>query len=383
MAEQVALSRTQVCRILREELFRGNAFHRSDTHRVIMMGASAELAKRKIYPTIWWLFQDGLLPENTFIVGHVRPRLVVADTHKQSEPFFKAAPEEELKLEDFFARNSYVAGQYDDAASYQHLSGHMFLHRGSQANRLFDLALPPTVCEAVTKNIHESCMSQTGWNRIIVEKPFGRDLQSSERLSNHISSLFREDQIYRIDHYLGKELVQSLMVLRFANRIFDSIWNQDHIACVVLTFKEPYGTKGRGGNLDEFGIIQDVIQSHLLQMLCLVAMEKPTSTNSDDVRDKKVKVLKCISGVPANNMVLGQYVGSPEEEGEATKGYEDAPMVPHGSTTATFAIVVLYVENERWDGVPFILRCSKALNERKAKVRLQFCDVAGDIFRQQ
>uniref|UniRef100_A0A2K6TCK3 Glucose-6-phosphate 1-dehydrogenase n=1 Tax=Saimiri boliviensis boliviensis TaxID=39432 RepID=A0A2K6TCK3_SAIBB len=347
MAEQLALSWTQVCRILQEELFQGNAFHQSDTHIVIMMGASGELAKRKIYPTIWWLFRDGLLPENTFTVGYACSRLTVADIRKQSEPFLKATAEEELKLEDFFTRNSYVAGQ------------------------------------TVTKNIHESCMSQAGWNRIIVEKPFGRDLRSSERLSNHISSLFHEDQIYCIDHYLGKEMVQNLMVLRFANRIFDSIRNWDHIACVILTFKEPHGTEGHGGYFDEFGIIRDVMQSHLLQMLCLVAMEKPASTNSDDVHDEKVRVLKCISGVQANNVVLGQYVGNPEREGKATKGYQDDPRLPHGSTTATFAAAVLYMENERWDGVPFILRCSKALNERKAEVRLQFRDVASNIFRQQ
>ncbi|XP_012613637.1 glucose-6-phosphate 1-dehydrogenase isoform X1 [Microcebus murinus] len=384
MAEQVALSRTQVCGILREELYQGDAFHQSDTHIFIVMGASGDLAKKKIYPTIWWLFRDGLLPENTFIVGYARSRLTVADIRKQSEPFFKATPEEKPKLEEFFAHNSYVAGQYDDTASYKHLNSHMnALPQGLQANRLFYLALPPTVYEAVTKNIHEICMSQIGWNRIIVEKPFGRDLQSSDQLSNHISSLFREDQIYRIDHYLGKEMVQNLMVLRFANRIFGPIWNRDNIACVILTFKEPFGTEGRGGYFDEFGIIRDVMQNHLLQMLCLVAMEKPASTNSDDVRDEKVKVLKCISEVQANNVVLGQYVGNPSGEGEATKGYLDDPTVPHGSTTATFAAVVLYVENERWDGVPFILRCGKALNERKAEVRLQFRDVAGDIFHQQ
>uniref|UniRef100_A0A673UAN8 Glucose-6-phosphate 1-dehydrogenase n=1 Tax=Suricata suricatta TaxID=37032 RepID=A0A673UAN8_SURSU len=384
MAEQVALSRTQVCGILREELYQGNAFHRSDTHIFIIMGASGDLAKKKIYPTIWWLFRDGLLPEDTFVVGYARSHLTVADIRKQSEPFFKTTPEEKAKLEEFFARNSYVAGQYDNAASYERLNSHMNgLHQGTQTNRLFYLALPPTVYEVVTKNIRETCMSQTGWNRVIVEKPFGRDLQSSDRLSNHISSLFREDQIYRIDHYLGKEMVQNLMVLRFANRIFGPIWNRDNIACVILTFKEPFGTEGRGGYFDEFGIIRDVMQNHLLQMLCLVAMEKPASTDSDDVRDEKVKVLKCISEVRSENVVLGQYVGNPGGDGESARGYLDDPTVPRGSTTATFAAVVLYVENERWEGVPFILRCGKALNERKAEVRLQFRDVAGDIFQQQ
>lgn len=384
MAEQVALSRTQVCGILREELYQDHAFHPSDTHVFIIMGASGDLAKKKIYPTLWWLFRDGLLPENTFIVGYARSPLTVAAIRQQSEPFFKASPDEKAKLEDFFARNSYVAGQYDDSASYQRLNQHVSsLHRGPPSNRLFYLALPPTVYEAVTKHIRENCMSPTGWTRVIVEKPFGRDLQSSNRLSDHISSLFHEEQIYRIDHYLGKEMVQNLMVLRFANRIFGPIWNRDNIACVILTFKEPFGTEGRGGYFDEFGIIRDVMQNHLLQMLCLVAMEKPASTSSDDVRNEKVKVLQCISEVKAENVVLGQYVGNPEAEGKATQGYLDDPTVPPGSTTATFAAVVLYVQNERWEGVPFILRCGKALNERKAEVRLQFRDVAGDIFQKQ
>ncbi|XP_035585189.1 glucose-6-phosphate 1-dehydrogenase-like [Zalophus californianus] len=195
MAEQVALSWTQVCGILWEELYQDNAFHQSDTHIFIIMGPSGDLAKKKIYPTIWWLFRIGLQPEDTFIVGYTRSGLTVANIRKQREPFFKATPEKP-KLEEFFACNSYVAGQYDDTASYERLNSHMnALPLGPQANRLFYLALPPTVYEAVTKNIHETCMSQTGWNRVIVEKPFRRDLQSSDRLSNHISSLFREDQI--------------------------------------------------------------------------------------------------------------------------------------------------------------------------------------------
>lgn len=226
-------------------------------------------------------------------------------------------------------------------------------------------------------------MSAIGWNRVIVEKPFGKDLESSNKLSEHISSLYQENQIYRIDHYLGKEMVQNFMVLRFANRIFGPLWNRDHIASVVLTFKEPFGTQGRGGYFDEFGIIRDVMQNHLLQMMCLVAMEKPVSTSSDDVRDEKVKVLKCIPELTLPNIVLGQYVGNPEGKGEEQKGYLDDPTVPKGSLTPTFATAVLYVQNERWDGVPFIMRCGKALNERKAEVRLQFRDVPGDIFQGQ
>ncbi|XP_076131632.1 glucose-6-phosphate 1-dehydrogenase isoform X1 [Alosa pseudoharengus] len=378
------LSRSEVFGELRKELYDDETFHQSDVHIFIIMGASGDLAKKKIYPTLWWLFKDGLLPEQTYFVGFARSDLTVDAIRTACLPHMKVEESETERMEAFFKRNSYVSGKYNEDASFTKLHENLLsLPSGSEANRLFYLALPPSVYHDVTKNIRHHCMATKGWNRVIVEKPFGRDLQSSEELSNHLSSLFTEDQIYRIDHYLGKEMVQNLMVLRFGNRIFGPIWNRDSVASVVLTFKEPFGTQGRGGYFDDFGIIRDVMQNHLLQMLCLVAMEKPASTSSDDVRDEKVKVLKCITPLTLDNAVLGQYVGNPEGEGDAKLSYLDDPTVPKGSTTATYCAAVLYVHNERWDGVPFILRCGKALNERKAEVRLQFKDVPGDIFSSQ
>ncbi|XP_077460626.1 glucose-6-phosphate 1-dehydrogenase isoform X1 [Stigmatopora argus] len=380
----IPLSRSEVFGELRKELHNDHEFRKSDAHIFIIMGASGDLAKKKIYPTLWWLFRDGLLPEKTFFIGFARSDLTVDDIRTSCMPYLKATDSEADRLSVFFSRNSYVCGTYADGDSFNNLNKEILtLPEGSEANRLFYLALPPTVYHNVTKNIKQHCMSESGWTRVIVEKPFGHDLQSSEELSAHLSSLFTEDQIYRIDHYLGKEMVQNLMVLRFGNRIFGPIWNRDSVACVVLTFKEPFGTQGRGGYFDDFGIIRDVMQNHLLQLLSLVAMEKPASTSSDDVRDEKVKVLKCINPVLMSDVVLGQYVGDPEGEGEAKLGYLDDPTVPKGSTQSTFVTAVLYVHNERWDGVPFILRCGKALNERKAEVRLQFTDVPGDIFGNQ
>ncbi|XP_037334310.2 glucose-6-phosphate 1-dehydrogenase isoform X1 [Pungitius pungitius] len=377
------LSRSEVFGELRKELHEDKAFDQS-AHIFIIMGASGDLAKKKIYPTLWWLFRDGLLPEQTYFVGFARSELTVDAIRTACMPYLKVTDKDTERMSAFFKRNTYISGKYTDESSFSKLDAHITsLPGGAVANRLFYLALPPTVYHDVTKNIKQCCMSSKGWTRVIVEKPFGRDLKSSEELSTHLSSLFTEDQIYRIDHYLGKEMVQNLMVLRFGNRIFGPIWNRDNLACVVLTFKEPFGTEGRGGYFDDFGIIRDVMQNHLLQMLCLVAMEKPASTSSDDVRDEKVKVLKCITPVSMSDVVLGQYVGDPEGEGEAKLGYLDDPTVPKGSTQATFTTAVLYVHNERWDGVPFILRCGKALNERKAEVRLQFTDVPGDIFGNQ
>ncbi|KAF7696167.1 hypothetical protein HF521_006261 [Silurus meridionalis] len=378
----LARSQSQVFGEIRKELYDEHDF-RQVTHVFVIMGASGDLAKKKIYPTLWWLFKDGLLPEETYFVGFARSKLTVDDIRAASLPYMKAKDTDTERLSAFFQRNSYLAGRYTEEECFLQLRSHLnSLCHGTSANYIFYLALPPTVYHVVTTNI-QHCVSNKGWSRLIVEKPFGRDLQSSEELSAHLSSLFSEDQIYRIDHYLGKEMVQNLMVLRFGNRIFGPIWNRDSVASVVLTFKEPFGTYGRGGYFDDFGIIRDVMQNHLLQMLSLVAMEKPASTNSDDVRNEKVKVLKCIAPVSLRDVVLGQYEGNPDGEGEAKLGYLDDSTVPEGSHTATFASAVLYVHNERWEGVPFILRCGKALNERKAEMRLQFTDVPGDIFNSQ
>ncbi|TNM86847.1 hypothetical protein fugu_007077 [Takifugu bimaculatus] len=371
----IPLSRSEVFGELRKELHEDKEFHQSDVHVFIIMGASGDLAKKKIYPTLWWLFRDGLLPEQTYFVGFARSALTVDAIRTSCMPYLKVTETESDRLSAFFSRNSYISGNYTAGGSFSELNAHiMSLPGASDANRLFYLALPPTIYHSVTENIKHFCMSAKGWNRVIVEKPFGHDLQSSEELSTHLSSLFTEDQIYRIDHYLGKEMVQNLMVLRFGNRIFGPIWNRDNVACVVLTFKEPFGTQGRGGYFDDFGIIRCSVWLPWRNQHPLTRMT---------VRDEKVKVLKCIVPASMSDVVLGQYVGDPEGEGDAKLGYLDDPTVPKGSTQATFATVVLYVHNERWDGVPFILRCGKALNERKAEVRLQFTDVPGDIFRNQ
>ncbi|ESO99360.1 hypothetical protein LOTGIDRAFT_231049 [Lottia gigantea] len=352
------------------------------SHVFVILGASGDLAKKKIYPTLWWLYRDGLLPKKTSFIGYARSKLTVDEIKQKTIKFMKVEKDEEKKLEEFFKLNSYVSGAYDKTEAFSALN--KAIDAKGSCNRLFYLALPPSVYESVTLNIKAVCMSKDdkNWTRIIVEKPFGRDLESSNTLSSHLAALFKEEELYRIDHYLGKEMIQNLMVLRFGNRIFSPIWNRESVASVVISFKEPFGTQGRGGYFDEFGIIRDVMQNHLLQILSLVAMEKPPSTGAEDIRNEKVKVLKSIPPVLMENVVLGQYIGKKGGEGEEAKGYLDDPTVPKGSVTPTFASCALFVKNERWDGVPFILRCGKALNERKAEVRVQFRDVPGDIFRE-
>ncbi|GAB0097106.1 Glucose-6-phosphate 1-dehydrogenase [Sergentomyia squamirostris] len=382
--EALAIIR-QSLRTNRMEQSEGTLFDGGRRHCFVVFGSSGDLARKKIYPTLWWLYRDGLLPERTFFFGYSRSKLTVAELKVKCAPYMKCRKDEEAQLEEFWNLNQYVAGGYDSEDDFANLNNAMLaVEQGKSSNRLFYLALPPSVFNTVTVHVKNTCFNRhgNGWDRVIIEKPFGRDAATSEELSNHLAKLFREDQIYRIDHYLGKEMVQNLMTIRFGNRIFSPTWNNSNVASVLITFKEPFGTQGRGGYFDEFGIIRDVMQNHLLQILSLVAMEKPVSCHPDDIRDEKVKVLKSIPPLTIDDVVLGQYIANPEAppQDEASKGYLDDPTVPAGSKTPTYALAVLRINNERWDGVPFILRCGKALNERKAEVRIQYHDVPGDIF---
>ncbi|XP_066997897.2 glucose-6-phosphate 1-dehydrogenase isoform X2 [Anabrus simplex] len=359
----------------------GSHFEGSVPHIFVTLGASGDLAKKKIYPTLWWLFRDNLLPSNTTFYGYARSKLTVEELRNKCHQYMKVKPTEEARYEEFWKLNHYVSGNYDSRRDFELLNQTLNAREtGPVAHRLFYLALPPSVFEQVTVFIRNACMAEKGWTRIIIEKPFGRDAETSKQLSTHLASLFKEEQMYRIDHYLGKEMVQNLMALRFGNRIFGPTWNRECISSVLISFKEPFGTQGRGGYFDQFGIIRDVMQNHLLQILSLVAMEKPASVHPDDIRNEKVKVLRFISELSIEDVVLGQYVGDPSGEGEAKLGYLDDKTVDRSSTTPTYALAVLKIKNERWDGVPFILRCGKALNERKAEVRIQYQDVPGDIF---
>lgn len=358
-------------------------------HVFVVLGASGDLSKKKIYPTLWWLYRDGLMPRKTVIVGFARSALTVEDIGLRMAPYSKLTEENQGiggKFTEFLAMNTYIKGNYDSSQDFCKLNEHINqISPDEDTTVMFYLALPPSVYQSVSALISNNCREGHGKISLIVEKPFGHDSESSMELSKHLENLYSEDEIFRIDHYLGKEMVQNLLTLRFGNRIFGPTWNRDSISAVIISFKEPFGTQGRGGYFDSFGIIRDVMQNHLLQILTLVAMEKPPSLSAEDIRNEKVKVLKSIKPILLQDCVLGQYVGDENapKDSEASKGYLDDPTVPKGSTTPTLATVVLHVNSERWADVPFILRCGKALNERKAEVRIQYRDVPGDIFNSQ
>ncbi|CAL5325372.1 hypothetical protein CsSME_00004605 [Camellia sinensis var. sinensis] len=351
---------------------------------IIVLGASGDLAKKKTFPALFNLYRQGFLqPNEVHIFGYARTKISDDELRDRIRGYLiqgKGASSELLEeVSEFLRLIKYVCGSYDSAEGFQLLDKEIYGHEFSKntiegsSRRLFYLALPPSVYPSVCKMIKNYCMNKSdlgGWTRIVVEKPFGKDLGSAEELSAQIGELFEEPQIYRIDHYLGKELVQNLLVLRFANRLFLPLWNRDNIDNVQIVFREDFGTEGRGGYFDEYGIIRDIIQNHLLQVLCLVAMEKPVSLKPEHIRDEKVKVLQSVLPINDHEVVLGQY-----------KGYTDDPTVPDNSNTPTFATVVLRIHNERWEGVPFIMKAGKALNSRKAEIRVQFKDVPGDIFK--
>ncbi|KAL6899355.1 hypothetical protein ACP4OV_006013 [Aristida adscensionis] len=345
---------------------------------IVVLGASGDLAKKKTFPALFHLFEQGFLQSGEVrIFGYARSNLSDDGLRERLRGYLKGASAEHLS--QFLQLIKYVSGPYDSGEGFELLDKTISEFETSKDNqsgssrRLFYLALPPSVYPSVCKMIRSYCMnpsSRAGWSRVIVEKPFGKDLDSAEELSTQLGELFEEEQLYRIDHYLGKELVQNLLVLRFANRLFLPIWNRDNIANIQIVFKEDFGTEGRGGYFDQYGIIRDIIQNHLLQVFCLVAMEKPVSLKPEHIRDEKVKVLQSVEPIKHDEVVIGQY-----------DGYKDDPTVPDESNTPTYASVVLRVHNERWEGVPFILKAGKALNSRKAEIRVQFKDAPGDIFR--
>ncbi|KAG1665925.1 hypothetical protein FOA52_004514 [Chlamydomonas sp. UWO 241] len=356
---------------------------------IVVVGASGDLAKKKIFPAIFALYYEGLLPENFQVFGYSRSKMSDAEFRDLINSTLTCridAREKCAAAQEFFlTRCFYQAGPYDTPPGFEALNTRMAETESAtgraRANRMFFLSIPPNVFTAAAGGAADLCSSSSGWTRVIVEKPFGRDSASSKELSEGLAKHLREDQTYRIDHYLGKELIENLTVLRFANLVFEPLWNRQHIKSVQVTFSENFGTEGRGGYFDQYGIIRDVIQNHLLQIVALFAMEQPVSLDSEDIRNEKVKVLRSMQRVKLDDVVLGQYKGRAEKDGKKLPGYLDDKTVPPGSLTPTFAAIALKIKNARWDGVPFLLKAGKALDKRKAEIRVQFRSVPGNIYK--
>lgn len=355
--------------------------YRVEMLTVFVVGASGDLAKKKTYPSLYALYRSHYLPEDFSIVGYARSARSDSDFRASIHKFLHKDVndlDEKADVDRFLQHCVYRSGSsYDDADAIAKIAGEMKKVEDATthvANRLFYFAIPPTVFVPIARTLKEVAMNHNGWSRFIIEKPFGADTESFEELNTSISALLQEREIYRIDHYIGKEAVQNLLVMRFANAIFEPLWNRQHIQTVVISFKEDFGTKGRGGYFDKSGIIRDVMQNHLLQVLTMFAMDAPVRSSGDYIRDEKVKVLKSMRAVRTSDCVTGQYIA--DDEGREV-AYTADEGVPDDSKTPTFAGLVMYIDNARWEGVPFVMRAGKALNERKSEIRVQFRKAAG------
>jgi glucose-6-phosphate 1-dehydrogenase len=351
---------------------------------LVIFGATGDLTHRKLIPALYSLEAAGLLPEKMAIVGFGRSD---RGNDRFRDGLRRAVEESGTRLdsrawEKFAGRISYVRGAYDDPVSFADLArdlDRVDAEVGTENHRLFYLATPPNVYVDVVRCLGEAGLSKPsqegGWVRLIVEKPFGRDLESARRLDRCVHGVFEETQVYRIDHYLGKETVQNMFVLRFVNGIFEPIWNRNYVEHIQITAAESIGVEGRGGYYDEAGAVRDMLQSHLLQLLTLTAMEPPSAFTADKVRDEKVKVLDSL-GFPdhtdaSKSVVRGQYARG-MIDGRRLPGYRDEPDVPPRTTTETFVAVKLLVDNWRWAGVPFYLRTGKRLPKRVSEIAVEF-----------
>lgn len=380
---------------MRHPFLEGLSRHRGAPPTIIVIfGASGDLTRRKLVPSFYNLDSDNLLPTDCLLIGCGRKPL----SDKQFRQFAREAVVEHSRRspsEDGWNRLEgkifYHTGGYDDPDTYQGLKSkieQLERQNSTHYHILFYISTPPAVFKPILENLGSSGLSRTigphgNYAKVIVEKPFGHDLASARELNRIITKEFEEKQVYRIDHYLGKETVQDLLVQRFANSIFEPVWNRRFVDCVQITVAEDLGVGSRAGYYDQSGALRDMIQNHTMQLLALTAMEPPVSLDAEAIRDEKVKVLKAIQPLTLNaegsDAVRGQFtegiVG-----GRKVTGYMQAPGVPNSSFTETYAALRLFINNWRWQGVPFYLRSGKRMARKMSEISVHFKRPPGVLF---
>jgi glucose-6-phosphate 1-dehydrogenase len=363
---------------------------------LVIFGASGDLTRRKLLPALWSMFQGRVLPEPFAVIGVARTPMdneqFRARTRQAIADFARVQPPSQRVWDRFAQALFYHAGDPADASIYPGLETVLRAverERGTGGNRLFYVSTPPSLYPHLVARLGEAGFAQApegsgGWVRIVIEKPFGRDLASSRALNHVVAGAFSEEQVYRIDHYLGKETVQNILVFRWANGIFEPLWNRSHVDHVQITVGETIGVESRGAYYEEAGTLRDMIQNHLLQLLCLIAMEPPVTFDPDPVRDEKSKVMRAIRPIAAQDVdrlaVRGQY-GPGFVAGRRVPGYREEPGVSPESITDTYAALELLVDNWRWAGVPFYLRTGKRLPKRASEIAVQFRRTPHLVFR--
>ena len=363
-----------------------------DPCTIVIFGASGDLTARKLIPALYQLFKEKQMPTDFRVVGFARREKTDASWRQELrtalDQFSRTKPVDEKVWHGFAEKLSYCQGDLNDAAAYQKLEA-LLTSFGSgplRENLLFYLAISPSQFGEVVEQVHRSGLlnkESAAWQRIVVEKPFGHDLASAHALNRELTRYAHEQQVFRIDHYLGKETVQNILMFRFSNSIFERLWNREAVDHVQITVSEKIGVGGRGGYYEEAGALRDMVQNHMLQVLSLIAMEPPVSLEAEAVRDEKVKLLRSIRELTpedvAKQVVRGQYFAG-QVGGEARPGYRQEPKVKPDSNVETFAALKIFIDNWRWSGVPFYLRTGKNLPMSASEVRIQFRPTPNVLF---
>lgn len=365
-----------------------------DALTFVLFGATGDLAKRKIFPALYNLFLDEKMPRSFSIIGVGRREMSDADFQgriKQSLQTFSRRPAvEQARTEEFLQAFRYCSADVTNHQEYRKLLD--LVQKREQElhipeNRMFYLSVSPEFFEVITSNIKESGLGTTnGWKRVVIEKPFGHDLKSAQELNQKLSQAFEEEEIYRIDHYLGKPMVQNLEALEFANPIFRAIWNNEYIANVQITASETVGVEERAGYYDNSGAIRDMVQNHMLQMLMMTAMHLPKRITAKDIRDEKRKVMESVRPLRkedvGKHVVRGQY-GPGEIQDQKVIGYREEPGVKASSTTDTFVAARVRIDDPFWEGVPFYIRTGKRMKEKSTRIVIEFKSPSEDLYLTQ
>jgi len=360
---------------------------------MVIFGASGDLTKRLLMPALYNLVCDGLLPAQFAVVGIAMDDLTTESFREHMSrdirAFHTRSEFDAAAWDSLCSRLYYTPGKFGDEAAFARLFdlvGRLDAQYQARGNTLFYMATPPSVFGLISTNLDKAGFKKRkGWKRIIVEKPFGTDLPSAQELNRQILSFWDESQVYRVDHYLGKETVQNILAFRFANQMFEPLWNSRHIDHLQFNVSEAVSVEGRGGYYDRSGVLRDMIQNHMLQMLAYVCMEPPASFAADDIRNEKAKVMKAVRLYSPEevlkNTVRGQYGPGKKADGKACPAYRQEPDVNPASKTETFAALRLFIDNARWEGVPIYLRSGKALWKRGTEVVVQFKKAPEALFK--
>lgn len=372
----------------------GRSLKNLDPCIMVIFGATGDLTGRKLLPAVYNLGKESLLPANFGCVGFARREKSEeefrSEMEKNIDQFSRSKPIDSSFWDTFKEQIFYHQSQFDDDQGYIRLKEYLDKldqKLKTKGNRVFYLSVQPKFFPLIIEKLHKNGLiypqDDERWSRVVIEKPFGKDLNSASELQNNIQQYLNEKQIYRIDHYLGKETVQNLLVFRFSNSIFESIWNAQNIDNVQITVAESIGIEGRGDFYEEEGFSRDIIQNHMMQLLSLVAMEPPANLEGDSIRDEKVKVIQCIRHFKDDDfetsMARGQY-GKGFVDGENAIPYREEPEVDKNSNRETFACFKFHIDNWRWSGVPFYLRGGKRLPKRATEIAITFKKAPGVLF---